>query len=390
VRFELKMARTYFRAKRKSLARFTAIAAIVGITAGVAALILAQALARGFQSEMRDKILSNTAHITVFRKDGLPVSDYQQFITDLGKIENVRAVSPTTYESAILLGTKANSYAVLRVVESRESRLESAEPGIEGWIEVKLGAELAEKAGLRIGETAEILIADGETAKNSTVRITDTFQTGIFEYDSSWIYLSPGAHARLFNRQRFHPTVLSVSVTDIYRAEETAGRIRQNLSEDFRIVDWQEANKPLFAALSLEKKVSLAIISLIIFIAVLNITTTLALLVGERKLDIAILRTCGARRRSILLIFLFEGLGLAVGGIIFGVISGLALAFAGNYFRLVRLEAKVYSLEYIPLDPALSDLLLIIAVTCLLSTLATLYPAWRAAGIKPLENLRTS
>ena len=125
MRYELKMAWTYFRAKRKSLARFTALVAMIGIAAGVAALILAQALARGFQEEMRDKILANTAHITLFRQDGLPIKNHQQFITDLEKLENVRAVSPTTYESAILLGPKTNSYAVLRVIESQESRVES-------------------------------------------------------------------------------------------------------------------------------------------------------------------------------------------------------------------------------------------------------------------------
>lgn len=381
VRYELKLVWTYFRSKRKSLARFTAIVAVVGITAGVASLILAQALARGFQEEMRDKILANTAHITAFRKDGVGIKNYQQFITDLEKVENVRSVSATTYESAILLGTKTNSYAVLRVVQSPESNVQSP-------IEIKLGKELAEKAGLKIGDETEILVTDGDNAKNSTVRVIETFQTGLYDYDSTWIYLSPEGFAKLFNRQNFYPTVLSISVTDIYRADETAGMIRQILSDDFKIIDWQEANKPLFAALSLEKRMTLAIISLIIFIAVLNITTTLALLVNERRLDIAVLRTCGSTTKSLLSIFLLEGLILGIIGIIFGVISGLIICFAGNYFKLIRLDATVYSLEFIPFRPNLSDLSLIIAIALFLSLLATIYPAWKASKIKPLENLR--
>jgi cell division protein FtsX len=115
--------------------------------------------------------------------------------------------------------------------------------------------------------------------------------------------------------RQFTPSVLSVSVADIYRANETAENIRKTLGENFRVVDWQEANRPLFAALSLERKVAFAVIALIIFVAALNITTTLALLVGERRSDIAVLRTCGARSRSLMTIFLLEGVFLAFAGI---------------------------------------------------------------------------
>lgn len=382
--YELKLAWSYFRAKRKSLARFTAIIAIIGIAAGVASLILAQALARGFQDEMRDKILANTAHITAFRQDGLPIKNYQEIIAKIEKLENVQSVSATTYESALLIGTKSTTYAVLRTIPTEEK------PQIADQIEIKLGAELAEKTGLKIGDTAEILVSDDETAKNSTVIITDTFRTGLYDYDSSWIYLSPANFAKLFNRQNFYPTVLSISLADIYKAETTSNLLRQNLSADFKIVDWKEANQPLFAALSLEKKVSLAIISLIIFIAVLNITTTLALLVNERRLDIAILRTCGATTKNLLKIFILEGFFLGLIGTIFGVILGLIACWLGNYFKFISLDFTVYSLEFIPLRPSLADVFLIVAIAFLLSLVATIYPAWKASKIKPLENLRIS
>ncbi len=248
--------------------------------------------------------------------------------------------------------------------------------------------ELAEKTGLKIGDEAEILVSDGDNAKNSTVRVIDTFRTGLYDYDSSWIYLSAEDFARVFNHQNFHPTVLSIAVTDIYKVKETSQKVRLALSDDFKVVDWEEANEPIFTALSLEKKVSLAIISLIIFIAVLNITTTLALLVNERRLDIAVLRTCGATTRSLLLIFLLEGLFLGVIGTFFGVVLGLITCFTGNYFKLIRLDSAVYSLEFIPFRVNIFDILLIIVIAFLLSLMATLYPAWKASKIKPLENLR--
>jgi lipoprotein-releasing system permease protein len=256
---------------------------------------------------------------------------------------------------------------------------------------VALGAELAEKMGLKAGDEAEIVLPSNDyLPKNKIVRIADIFRTGIYDYDATWIYISPEDFARLFGQGDFAPTVLSVAVKDVYAANETAQKIRASLPPDFKVVDWQEANQPLFAALSMEKKVSLAIISLIIFIAALNITTTLALLVNERKLDIAVLRACGARARSLILIFLLEGLFLGLIGIFLGTVLGLLLCFAGNYFELINLPSEVYSLSYVPLILNLGDVFLIITIAFLLCLFATIYPAWRAARIKPLENLRST
>jgi lipoprotein-releasing system permease protein len=375
VSFEFKLAWAYFRAKRKSLARFTAFVAVIGIAAGVASLIIAQGLARGFQTEMQEKILAHTSHITIFRSDGSEITDYGQLRAKLERLENIRRVEATTYESALVIGQRSTAYCVLRVIENAPNNL-------------AMGKELAEKIGLKVGDKAEIVSSQNGSAKSTRITISETFQTGLYDYDSTWIYLSPDAFNYLFDRQIFAPTVLSVSVSDIYQAPATGELIRQNLPEDFKVLDWQEANQPLFAALSLERKVSLSIISLIILIAVLNITTTLALLVNERRLDIAILRTCGAKTQNLLLIFLIEGLLLSLIGIMSGVILGLSACFLANYFGLISLNSEVYSLSRITLQPISKDVLLIIAIALFSSLLATIYPAWRAARLKPLENLR--
>jgi lipoprotein-releasing system permease protein len=393
VRFELKLAWTYFRARRKSTARFTAIVAIAGIACGVASLIIVQALTRGFASEMQEKILSNTAHITIFQTNSREIQNWQIVKREIEKIENIREVTPTSYENALIISEKATSHAVLRVW-SRESGVESQNPQtpdsrLQTPDSVVLGAELAEKTGLKAGDEAEIVLPSNEyLPQTKTVRVADIFRTGIYDYDATWIYISPENFARVFEQNVFTPTVLSVAVRDVYAADETARKIREMLPPHFKVVDWQEANQPLFAALSMEKKVSLAIISLIIFIAALNITTTLALLVNERKLDIAVLRTCGARARSLILIFLLEGLFLGVIGIFAGVILGLSLCFAGNYFEVINLPSEVYSLSYVPLVLNPGDIFFIVAIAFLLCLIATIYPAWRASQIKPLDNLR--
>ena len=399
--FERKLAWRYFRARRKSLARFTSFAAIVGIAAGVASLILAQALAKGFSDEMQDKILANTAHVSIFQTDGAAISDWLTVKERLEKMENVKAVSATVYESAVIVGAQTTSYAILRVVPNPKSQVHSQSETETSHlvshlvrktevhpIEIALGKELAEKTALKIDDDAKIISIENESAPRAQVIVKEIFQTGLYEYDATWIYISPSDFARLQNQKIFTPTVLSVAVKDIYKANETAADIRQQLGYNFKIIDWQEANQPLFAALSLEKRVALAIISLIIFIAALNITTTLALLAGERRLDIAILRTCGARTRQLIFIFLLEGLLLGFCGIFGGVVLGLLGCILGNHFKLINLSKEVYSLSYIPFRPDIETVLLITFVAFILCLAATVYPAFKASRIKPLENLR--
>jgi lipoprotein-releasing system permease protein len=411
VSFELKLAWKYFRARRRSLARFTSVAAIIGIAAGVASLIIAQSLANGFSDEMREKILANTAHITVFSNDETEIANWRELKERLENTENVGQVSAITYASAVVIGETASSYAILRVqsqpiaergmrnaelkTENQESNTENQSNNSQFAIrnsqsEISLGARLAEKLNLKIDDKVEIATFENQDApKRTFLRVGGVFQTGLYEYDSTWIYASPETFVYLTDKKEFTPTILSVSVRDIYTANKTANEIRANLGENFKVVDWQEANQPLFAALSLERKAALAIISLIIFIAALNITTTLALLVNERKFDIAILRTCGARARSLIFIFLYEGLFLGFIGIVSGVILGLLACFLGNRFKIVSLSAEVYSLNYIPFHPNFINILLIIFIAFVLCLTATVYPAFRASRVKPLENLRT-
>lgn len=374
--FELKLAYKYFRTRRKSLARLTSLAAIVGIAAGVASLIVAQALARGFADEMRDKILVNTAHISLFAKDGAAISNWQTAAENLKAIENIREITPTAYENALIIGETETSAAVIKV--QNQNNLAGNQ--------IAVGARLAEKLGIKPGDEAELVTLENQTP--SRVRVAQTFETGLYDYDSVWINVSPEKYAQLHGQREFVPTILSLAVTDIYKTNDTAAEIRRRLGENFRVVDWQEANRPLFAALSLERKTAFAVIGLIIFIAALNITTTLALLVNERRLDIAVLRTCGAQGRSLIAIFLLEGLLIGSVGIFAGLFCGLLGCFLGNYFKVVSIPAEVYTLSYIPLKPEISSLLLTASTAFFLCLLATIYPALKASRIKPLENLR--
>lgn len=383
--FELRLLRRFQRPRRRGLARFTSFVAVIGIAVGVGSLILALALARGFQDEMRDKILANTAHIAVFTVHGDDIANWREIKQRLEESEHVTSVSASTYESVVLTGPGSTSHAVLKVQDSRSSPNPTSGPP-----EISIGAELAERTGLAAGSTAEIIVLNDDEPKTASLRINDVFRTGLYDYDSTWAYISPEDFARLYADEAFTPTILNVSVDDIYDTGKVSEEIRVMLGADLRVLDWQEANRPLFAALSLEKRVAVGVISLIILIAVLSITSTLALLVNERRLDIAVLRTCGARSRSLLLLFVMEGLFLAISGTLAGVVLGILGCLASNYFGLTSLPGEVYSLNSITLRPALADILIVVLISLALSSVATLYPAYSASRLKPLENLRNT
>ncbi len=378
----LKLAFRYFRTRRKSLARFTTFAAIVGIAAGVASLIIANALAKGFADEMQSKILSNTAHIAVSMKDGGEIFNWREISEKIKQIETVENVEFSTYTNSIVVGNIAVSYSILIAKNQK--------PKTKNQLTISIGEKLAAKIGAKTGDEIELVTLENQSEpKRSNVLVENIFTTGIYDYDSTWLYISPEDFAVLSGQKNFTPTILSITVRDIYKTKETAEIIKAILDENFQIIDWQEANQPLFAALSLERKVSLAIISLIIFIAALNITTTLALLVNERRFDIAVLRTCGAKGKTLISIFLFEGLLIGMIGIVFGLVFGLLACFLGNYFKIVSLSEEVYALSYIPFHITFLNVFLIVLTALVICLTATVYPAYRASRIKPLDNLRT-
>ncbi len=406
--FELFLAIRYLRSRRKRrLARVTALVAILGISIGVAALIVALALANGFRNEMREKILRGTAHVSVMRADTKPMPDYRQISARIEMLAGVTGASGTTYDGAVVIGPKGSAYAVLRgidkesqraIAEVRDSLTQgSVEPLFEGETgarirpKVILGAELARRTGLKVGEMADVILAEGSLASSRPNRrlisVAGIFQTGLFEYDSTWIYLSLD-NVSSTDRANGAASVISVQLADIYEATQSAAAIRTTLGNSFTTIDWQEANRPLFAALALERRMGLFIIALIIFIAALNITTTLILVVMERRRDIGILTAMGATSRSIMGIFMIEGAMIGALGALVGVLVGSLACLVGNHYRLVSLPADVYSISNVPFNPQIRDVLLAAMVAFLLSFIATIYPARAASQVRPVEMLR--
>jgi lipoprotein-releasing system permease protein len=442
--YELFLALRYFYSRRRRpMARATAMFAVAGIAFGVAAFIVAVALSNGFRDEMRDKILSSTAHITLMRRDGQPFTDYRGLRARVREVEGVRDAAATFYDGALLSGANNSAYAVLRGLDPESTRsieqlrrslisgtieplvndasltedakqaesgkkepaqtARQLEPDTKSYSDapseaalpaVIIGAELAARTGLRLGDIGQIISGEaaltplGLAPRYRRVRVAGIFRSGLYEYDATWVYVSLRLASQFSGEQNPSASAISLEVADIYETGETAARVRASAGEQFTTVDWQEANRPLFAALTLERRMGLFIIAIIILLAALNITTTLVLVVVERRADIAILSAMGACARSIMLLFILEGAMIGALGAFFGVALGLLASFLGDRYRLVSLPADVYSISNVPFHTRAQDILLAALVAFVLSLLATIYPARAAARLRPAEALR--
>ena len=383
----------------------TSLVALMGIGIGVSTLIVALALATGFRDEMREKILRGTAHVNVMRADGRPISDYRNLSARIKTIPGVAGTAATSYDGAMLVGSRGVAYAVLRGLDrdSEQALNEVKDSVIEGSVaaivegkaedlpSVLIGSELAARTGVRVGKIAEIISANTNSGPvnpvKRNVRVAGILRSGLFEYDSTWIYL-PLDVASEFSGAPQSASVISLQLEDIYDARRVAANIRNSLGNSYTTEDWEEANRPLFNALALERRMGLFIIALIILIATLNITTTLILVVVERRRDIGILSAIGADSKSIRAIFMIEGAIIGALGALLGVFLGIVACLVGNRYQLVSLPADVYSITNVPFHPQASDVLLAALVAFLLSWTATIYPARAAARVRPAEMLR--
>jgi len=360
---------------------------------GVAALIVAFALSNGFRDEMKDKILQGTAHLSIVRGDGRPIENHAELARRLREVDGVVSASATTYDGALARGSKGSGYAVLRGVENDQA-VRWLNQGSFAPLFVPseipnaiVGIDLATKLGVSVGDVFQVLPANEQVTRR--LRVAGTFRSGLFEYDSTWIYVAFDT-ASVFAGDNHAASVMSVQVSDADNVKQVAANVSKLLGNTYTLVDWQQANQPLFSALALERRMGLFIIGLIIAIATLNITTMLILVVVERRRDIAILSALGATRAGVMLVFIIEGAVVGAIGALAGVAVGLVLCLIGNHYKLVSLPADVYSISNVPLTPRPTEMFLAALVAFVLSVLATIYPAHAASRMRPVEALRDS
>lgn len=407
MKFELFVALRYLKAKRKqAVVSVITVISILGVTAGVAALLIALALNTGFQQEFQRRILGATSHVNVLGPLGGTLENYYQVLGQLEGDSDLIAITPAVYGQGLLQAGGRQQPVVLKgldperpdTVEHVMSNIVEGDPAdfkVSGEVApILLGKDLADTLVVSPGEFVRVLGLQGELSpvgrmvRYRNFKVAAIFQSGLWEYDANWALVPLSAAQDFFGLSSNEVSALELRVSDIYSAPEVAARIKAKLAGGVSTSTWIELNRPLFSALRLEKLAMFVAIGLIILVASLNIISTLTLMVMEKSRDIAVVTAMGGTPRVLTKIFIYQGLIIGVIGTLIGDIVGMTVVWYLDTYKVIRLSAEVYSIPYVPFRLELVDLLVVSVTALLISFLATLYPARAASRIDPVEALR--
>ncbi|MBI4424169.1 MAG: ABC transporter permease [Elusimicrobia bacterium] len=406
--FELFVATRYLRTKRKGLfTMITTVIGVAGVGTGVAALIVVLSVMNGFQADIQKKIVGAQAHLNVY--GDLERGQLGDLAAALAGDPDVAAFAPFALGQAIITYRGRTLGVVLKGVDPRrtftvnslsESLVQGAWEGVtaEAPADAKpgyaapvvLGEELAKGLGVWLGEEV-VLISPQEAGsslglvpKMKRFQVAGLLRTGYYEYDSSTAYAGLGEVAR-FMGLKGGASGMEVRLKDLTLADSAARRLQGKLGFDYTVRSYTQMNRTLFAALRLEKYVMFLIVTLIVMVAAFNIASNLILLGTEKLRDIGLLKAMGATPRQIHRIFLWDGLLIGTFGVAAGACLGLALCWVIWRYPIVELPADIYYLSRVPVDVEAGDLLAIVGSGLVLSLVATLYPAAKAARANPVE-----
>jgi len=412
--FELFVARRYLRARRKEavISVITAIS-ILGVAAGVMALVVALAINNGFRDTLQRNLLGAMAHINVQEKEPRNgIENWEALVVRIRRVPHVIAVGPALYtpiffsgpvqsQGGILkgvdIGTELQISDTLRhlksgSVDALRTPQDGEVPGI-GVPGIILGARLAEDIGMLLHSMVNVTSPQGELTPFGPrpsirrFRVVGIFESGFYEIDDRWAYTSLNAAQQALSLQDV-VNQIEVKLDDLNLAPEVAREIEKIAGPKYATTTWMERNRQLLSALNMEKAVTVVTIGLIELVAALNILITLVMMVMEKYRDIAVLMSMGARRAQIRRIFMLQGVLIGVVGTTIGLAVGYTLCYFADKYRWIRLDEQVYALSFVPFEPRWVDGLWIAAAAILVSFLATIYPARSATRILPAEVLR--
>jgi lipoprotein-releasing system permease protein len=415
MKFEWFVALRYLRAKRKqTIVSVISAISVLGIAAGVMALVIALAYSTGFKEDIQHKLLGATPAINLSRIDNTPFQNYEELLHRIGNIPHVTGSAPAILGEVLISGTAAKRGAELKGIHPNWetqvsdffSNIVSGDPhaldehpgliksDIPPLDNIFIGKEMAKALGVTIGDTLKVINPTGRltplgpTITWKTLRVAAIFESGLWDMDANWAYVNMETARRLFALAPESILFIQFKTDDLENAEAIATQIREKAGPGYVTTTWIELNKPLFSALKLEKLALFLTIGLIVFVASLNIVTTLIMMVLEKQGDIAILAAMGATPKTIQRVFMLQGLILGLTGTVIGNILGIAISWTLNHYQLIKLEAEIYSIPYVPFHVRGWDAAIISGTAILISYLATLYPARSAAKLDPVEVLR--
>jgi lipoprotein-releasing system permease protein len=404
------LAMRYLRARRQE--GFISVIAwfsLLGIVLGVATLIIVMAVMNGFREELLSRILGLNGHLSIY---GPPagLTEFDPLAGTVAGVAGVVEVDPMIEGQAMVTANGVARGAVVRGLRPEDIRRRTILSGnitsgslddFEGEDAVLIGSRLAERLGVSIGDQITVISPKGNVSAFGTVPrvrsypVVATFNIGMYEYDSGFVFM-PLEAAQTYFRLPDAVTTLEIFVENPDDAPNMVRDVRAAVGNVGRVYDWQRANASFFNAIQVERNVMFLILTLIIVVAAFNIVSSLIMLVKDKGRDIAILRTMGATRGMIMRIFFLSGISIGVIGTFGGVILGLT--FASNIETIRQgiqaltgtelFAAEIYFLSRLPAKVEAVEVTAIIVMALALTFLATIYPSWRAARIEPAEALR--
>jgi lipoprotein-releasing system permease protein len=407
MRFELFVALRYLKAKRRqAVISVITLISVVGVAAGVCALVVALAINNGFRQELESRLLGATASINLIRPANDGIKDYEKVSERLSSLPHVVADAPVLYEEVLISSKSRAQGVVLKGVDPerevhvadllrrvREGSLDGLTRTFSNADPLIIGKELGKSLGVSVGDTVLVTSPQGYLTPFEVVpkfrhfRVVGVFDSGFYDFDSAWAFTNLGAAQRLFDLANV-VSVIEFKIDDVDRAPEIAEAIRKAAGAGFDTTTWMEQNHSIFSALKLERLVTVLTIGLIMLVAALNIFVTLAMMVMEKNRDIAVLMSMGAKARQVWAVFTLHGLLIgAIGGAL-GLVLGYGISWAGDRYQLFRLPADVYALASVPFHARPWDGVWIAVAALLISFLATLYPSLAASRLSPVEILR--
>ncbi|HWQ53077.1 MAG TPA: FtsX-like permease family protein [Bryobacteraceae bacterium] len=407
--FELFIAKRYLRARRKEavISVITAIS-IIGVAAGVMALVIALAVNNGFRVTLQRNLLGAMAHVNVQEKvldEG--IVNWREMVGRINKLPHVIGSSPVLYSAVFLTGPIQQKGAVLKGIDvSSELRISETlrklrqgsvdrlrNPDPNDYPAIILGARLAEDIGMPLNSVVDVVSPQGELTPLGPrpamrrFRVVGIFETGFFEIDDLWAFTSLQSAQQALSLESV-VNQIEVKLDDLNTAPEVARQVEAVAGPKFAVTTWMERNRQLLNALKMERAVTIVTISLIELVAALNILIVLVMMVMEKYRDIAILMSMGARRQQIRRIFMLQGVLIGVVGTVIGLFAGYLLSYLADTYHWIRLDEAVYSLSFVPFEPRWIDGVWVAGAAILVSFIATLYPARNATRISPAEVLR--
>jgi lipoprotein-releasing system permease protein len=408
--FEWMVALRYLRARRA--AGFVSVIAgfsFLGISLGVATLIVVMSVMNGFHIELMSKIIGVNGHVFLQPAD-TPLNDYDAVIERISKTPGLKVALPLVESAAGVSSPYQQSGALVRGVRERDiKRLPGVAENVKlGTLDgfdvaegVAIGQKLAENLSVRIGDKVTILTARGATTpfgvtpRIKSYPVVAIFQIGVSEFDGIFVFM-PFEEAQAFFNKEDEATLIEAFVDDPEKMDEMRARLEKTMGRPMIMTDWRQRNKSFFEALKVERTVMFFILTLIVLVAALNIISGLTMLVKDKGRAIAILRTMGATRGAILRVFLITGSAIGITGTIAG--FGLGIVVAKNLepirqgltslLGLNLFDPNFYFLSRLPSVIVPGDVVMIVTMALVLSLLATIFPAWQAAKLDPVEALR--